>query len=133
MRRLSRILGLLSSLVVIAPTTGRSAVTETNFLLRNTGDLVALCSATPTDRMSTAALNFCHGFGIGVVRVLQEEDAARPARRPMFCLPTSGPSRNQAIAEFVQWADADPSRLAMPATDGIAAFLAAQYPCPGGK
>ncbi len=109
----------------------RAAVTADDFLLRNTGDLVALCSAAPTDPMSTAALNFCHGFGVGVVRVLQETDAADRSRRPMFCLPSNGPSRNEAVAAFVQWANASPSRLAMPATDGIAAFLAAQYPCPG--
>ena len=129
MRRLNRILWLLSLLAVIPPTTGWGAVSETNFLLRNTGDLVALCSATSADPMGTAALNFCHGFGVGVTRVLQEDDAAAPSRRPMFCLPSSGLTRNQAVAEFLRWANADPSRMAMPATDGVAAFLAAQYPC----
>jgi hypothetical protein len=127
MRRISLTFYLLPWLVVIAPATGRSAVTEANFQLRNTGDLVALCSATPSEPMGTAALNFCEGFGVGVVRVLQEEDAAEPTHRPMFCLP--GLSRDQAVAAFVQWANSDPARLAMPATDGIAAYLAAQYPC----
>jgi hypothetical protein len=128
MRRISLMFYLLPWLVVIAPATGWSAVTESNFQLGNTGDLVALCSATPTDAMATAALHFCEGFGVGVVRVLQEEDAADPSHQPMFCLP-SNLSRNQASASFVQWANSDPSHLAMPATDGLAAFLAAQYPC----
>ncbi len=133
MRELGRTLCLLSLLAVSAPAISWGAVTKDSFLLRNTADLVALCSARPTDPMGVAALNFCHGFGVGVTRVLQEEDAADSSRGPMFCLPSSGPSRNQAIAEFLRWAAADPSRLAMPATDGVAAFLTAQYPCAHGK
>jgi hypothetical protein len=121
----------LSLCAVAVPGYARAAVTADDFLVRNTGDLVALCSDQATDPMSTAALNFCHGFGVGVVRVLQEEDAVDASRRPMFCLPSNRPSRNEAVAGFVQWANASPSRLAMPATDGIAAYLAAQYPCPG--
>ena len=60
---------------------------------------------------------------------LQEEDAADPGAKPMFCLPAKGVERTQAISEFVQWASADPSRMAMPAADGVAGFLTARYPC----
>ncbi len=128
MRRLSLSFCLLTSLAILAPGMSRAAVTAANFQLRNTADLVALCSATSSDPMATAAVHFCEGFGVGVTRVLQQEDAADPSRRPMFCLP-SNMTRNQGVAEFVRWANADPSRLAMPATDGVAAFLAAQFPC----
>jgi Rap1a immunity proteins len=128
MRRLSLTFCLLSSLAILAPGTSRAAVTAADFQLRNTGDLVALCSATSADPMATAAVHFCEGFGVGVTRVLQQEDAADPSRRPMFCLP-GNMTRDQGVVEFVRWANADPSRLAMPATDGVAAFLAAQFPC----
>jgi hypothetical protein len=128
MRRLSLTFCLLPSLAILAPDTSRAAVTAANFQLHNTGDLVALCSATSADPMATAAIHFCQGFGVGVTRTLEQEDAADPSRHPMFCLP-GNLTRNQATTEFVQWANADPSRLAMPATDGIAAFLAAQFPC----
>jgi len=131
MRRTSRTLFLLSLALAATLPAAKSwgAVTEDNFQLRNTADLVALCTASQSDPFGTAAVNFCQGFSVGVTRVLQEEDAANARKRPMFCLPAGGANRNQALAAFVSWASADPARMNMPATDGLAAFLAAQYPC----
>jgi hypothetical protein len=79
----------------------RATVTEQNFLVRNTGDLVALCSASQSDPLYTAAVNFCHGFAVGVFRVVAEEDAARQSGK-VICLPNPPPSRNQALAAFVR-------------------------------
>ena len=107
------------------------AVTQDDFLLRNTGDLVNLCSAPSNDPLATAAVNFCEGFGLGVFRVLDETEAAHK-RRQIFCMPSQMPTRTQAMMAFVQWAKASPDRLAMPPTDGIATFLSQQYPCPRG-
>ena len=104
------------------------AATQDSFLVRSTGDLVDLCSAAPADPLYTAAVNFCHGFAAGAYRVLQDIDAANRSQR-LFCLPSPPPTRNDAIAAFVQWAKADPSRMAQPAEDGLAAFLSRQYPC----
>ena len=78
----------------------RADVMEDNFHMRTTGDLAALCSAAPADRMMTAAANFCHGFALGTYRVLAEVDAARRGPRLAF-LPTPAPTRNEAIAQFV--------------------------------
>ena len=118
--------------LVIPSAVAQAAVTEDNFLLRNAGDLVALCSAPQSDPLYTAAINFCQGFGLGAFRVLQEEE---PARRPphMFCLPAQLPTRNEALASYVQWVNADPSRSPLAAADSIAGYLAQTYPCPRGK
>ena len=130
MRKSARFVFLLSlPFTTLVPTRGMTAVQTSDFLASTTGQLVALCSAAPADPLATPAWNFCHGFAIAVTRVLQEEDAANPGTRPMFCLPAKGVERNQAISEFVQWASGDPSRLSMPASDGVAGFLAARYPC----
>ena len=107
----------------------QAAVTEDSFLLRNTGDLLDVCSAAQSDPMYTAARNFCEGFAVGVFRVLQEEDMARRSRH-MFCLPNPLPTRNETINNLVQWAKADASRMSLSAADGIATFLSQQYPCP---
>lgn len=115
--------------MMLAASAASAAVTQDSFLLRNTGDLVDLCSAPQTDPLYTAAVNFCHGFGVGVVRTLQDQDAASRSRR-LFCFPNPAPTRNEAVARFVQWANADPSRLQMSAEDGIATYLSQQYPCP---
>jgi hypothetical protein len=110
----------------------QAVVTEDNFLVRNTGDLTELCSAAPSDAMYTAASNFCHGFAVGVSRVLQEEDTARRANH-LFCLPNPAPTRNEALSNFVRWAKADASRTAQPPADGIALLLSQQYPCRRGQ
>ena len=108
------------------------AVTQDDFLLRNTADLVNLCSAPTTDPLATAAVNFCEGFGLGVFRVLDESEAAH-RRRQIFCMSSSQmPTRTQAMIAFVQWAKASPERLSMAPTDSIATYLSQQYPCPPG-
>jgi hypothetical protein len=106
---------------------GHAAVTQDSFLVNSTGDLVDLCTAAPSDPMGTAAVNFCHGFGVGVYRVLAELEMARKVRT--FCIPDPMPTRTEALASFVQWAKANADVLAMPPQDGLQAFLSKQYPC----
>lgn len=129
MRRRISMSAAVLGLVGLASPAG--AVTQNDFLLRNTADLVNLCSATSSDPLYTPGVNFCQGFVLGVVRVLDESDAAH-RRRQMFCAPAQMPTRDQAVAAFVQWAKASPDRLSMPPTDAIATYLSQQYPCPRG-
>jgi hypothetical protein len=130
--RISSWLAVPTLCAAIAAAPAEAAISEDNFLVRNAGDLVALCTATQADPLYTAAVNFCQGFAVGAFRVLQEEEAAR--RPPhMFCLPDSLPSRTEAIANIVQWVNADPARSAIGATDSIAAYLSQRYPCARGK
>jgi hypothetical protein len=105
-----------------------SAVTEDNFLAKTTGDMIALCSADNADSMHTAAVNFCHGFVVGAYRVLAAEDETLGANKA-FCPPATLPSRNEAIANFIQWAKSNPSVESLPPTDGMLKFLMANYPC----
>ena len=116
----------------LLPGTGRAAVTEDTFKLQTTADLVELCSDPPSDPMGTAALNFCHGFAVGVFRVLEEEASAERIHR-MFCVATPGPSRTQALADFVQWAKGNPDVMKERPADGLVAYLVKTFPCPKGK
>lgn len=116
----------------MAAGSAQAAATQDSFVLRSTGDLVDLCTATQTDPLYTAARNFCEGFAVGVYRVLQEQDMARRSHH-MFCSPDPAPTRDQGIASFVEWARADASRLALAPADGIATYLTQQYPCPHGR
>jgi hypothetical protein len=127
--------GWLSGLALCATALAghaQAAVTEDNFLLRTTADLVELCSAAQSDPLYTAASNFCHGFAVGVFRVLQQEDMARKSRH-LFCVPDPAPTRNEGVAHFVEWAKTDPARMTPGPADGIATFLSQQYPCPRGR
>jgi hypothetical protein len=107
----------------------QAAVTEDKFLVRNSADLADLCAAVQTDPLYTAAVNFCQAFVVGVFRVLQEQAAAGPTVG-LFCPTNPMPTRTEAVANFVQWVRADPSRSTLSGTDGVAAFLAQRYPCP---
>jgi hypothetical protein len=114
--------------LTVLPGIGRAAVTEDNFISRTTGDLVALCSAAPTDRLYTAAVNFCYGFGAGTYGVLAAAQRADPNLK-LFCAPPEL-TRNEAVAAFVTWAGGRPERTVQPAIDGVTAFLTETYPCP---
>ena len=129
---LKHVLASAALCATLLPGAGRAAVTEDTFKLQSTADLVELCSDTPSDAMSTAALNFCHGFTLGVFRVLDEEASAERLHR-MFCAPNPGPSRDQAIADFVQWAKASPKVMQERPADGLVAYLVQTFPCPKGK
>jgi Rap1a immunity proteins len=126
--------GVAMSVAVLFPAAGNAAITEDTFQLRTTGDLVELCSAAPSDPMGTAALNFCHGFALGVYRVLEETNAASERTGKMFCMPDPPlPSRNQAINDFLQWAKATPAVMSQNPADGVTSYLASKYPCKRGK
>jgi hypothetical protein len=121
---------LLSSLIAasLAPKLAWADVSVENFQLRNTADLVALCTADLEGPMGGPALNFCHGFITGSFRVLNDMQAA--TRTPSFCVPVPAPSRNDVVAALSIWAKSNPARMASPAEDGVLDFLKAQYPCP---
>lgn len=114
--------------VLLVPNIGRAAVTEDNFMAKTAGDIAALCSAAPTDKLYTAAMNFCHGFGAGTYGVLAEVQQANPKLK-LFCN-TNDVTRNEAVAAFVAWVGKQPGREVMPAVDGVTAFLTQTYPCP---
>jgi Rap1a immunity proteins len=106
-------------------------VSRDDFQVGTTANLLSLCGATETDPLYTAARNFCHGYTVATYRAIVKEQMASRATQKLFCLPSNTtPTRDQAIADFVRWASARPETLSSSPTDGIAEYLAAQYPCP---
>jgi hypothetical protein len=104
-------------------------VTPNDFQVPTTANLVALCGAAETDPLYTAAQNFCAGFLVSTYRMIAIQEAASEARRKSFCPPANGLTRNQAIADFVQWASSRQKTLASVPTDGIYEYLVTRYPC----
>ena len=109
--------------------TAPAAVTESQFPPNTVRDLIAICSADKNDPMMTAAVNFCHGFAVGAVIVEEAHEAQRGARK-LFCLPNPPPPRGSELSTFIGWANEQPTRLDMPAIDGMFIYLAGKYPCP---
>ena len=128
MRRLLLTCGLLTVAAVVPC----RAATPDNFAMRSGADLLAVCSVEPSDNPSSAAIGFCHGYIVGVYRVLEEIQEARPSAR-MFCMASSPPSRAEAIKAYVAWLGASPDELAKAPMVTIADYLTATYPCPVGN
>jgi hypothetical protein len=105
------------------------AVSEGDFALTNTGNLVSLCSADPHDPLYTAAQNFCHGFVVGTYRVLAQIGTELTRGRPLVCAPGPLQSRNQTIADFVAWTRQHPESMARSATDSLGQYFEQKFPC----
>ena len=127
--RLVRWVTALGLCAVAAPGLAHAAVTQDNFVVRSTADLVTLCTAEQSDPLYTAAVNFCHGYAEGAVDVEEAHEAQKGARK-LFCLPTPPPPRGAELSSFITWPTSQPARLDMPAIDGLFIYLAGRYPCP---
>lgn len=120
---------LAGTVVAGAQTASPSAdPSEENFQVKTTGDLVRLCQAKPTDATGIAALHFCQGFAVGAYQYHQIATAAE-RRKPLVCAPNPPPSRNEAIAAFISWAQQNPQKMNTPPVEGLFEYLAQRYPC----
>ena len=105
-----------------------SALDATNFQVRTTADLVALCGADPASSEYVAAIHFCHGFAAGAYQYYAAVEAATPTAK-FVCAPTPPPTRNQVVAGYVIWARAHPDVMGSAAVDSIFRYLGTTYPC----
>lgn len=128
--RLPAAMALLAGALALPQVAAQAAVTQDNFVNHTTADLVALCTAEPTDPLYTAAINFCHGFGEGTYSLLATAQKGNSRSNKLFCEPEPGLTRNDAVAAFVAWARAKSDRMDFSAVDGVTMFVVQTYPCP---
>ncbi len=106
-----------------------TAVTEQNFLLKTTGDLVALCGVSKDDPDAIAAIHFCHGYMLG----LDHYGAAtgRVFKDVEYCIPENvHVTRNEAVEMFVKWAATNQQYMSEPPIDGLLRWARTTWPCP---
>lgn len=115
------------SLASAAPVS--AAVSQDDFRVQSTGNLVTLCEAAPSDPLAVHALNFCHGYIAGVADQYQAMGSPRPGAPPPYCLPDPRPTRTQAIAMFVEWVKANPAESKAAAVDSLFRFARQTWPC----
>lgn len=116
-------------IVALMPFAGHAAVSKDNFVLRTTGDLVALCSATADDPNVIAAIHFCHGYALGLRHYA--EATGQVFRGALFCPPADPRwTRDQMVAAFVRWAESNPQYKTEPPFDGLLRWAMATWPCP---
>jgi len=104
------------------------AASEEDFKVKTTENLIALCSATPDDPLYAQAVNFCHGYLVGAFHYY-EASVAGPKGKPLVCLPDPRPSRNEAIALFIDWAKDHPQYWGENPVETEFRFLMEKWPC----
>lgn len=109
------------------PNSLQSPVSTDNFLLRNTADLLRLCSAQPEDPNRIAAIHFCEGFILGV-RHYDDVSAASLQSR-FYCHPERS-TRDEAVRLYVKYHREHPEFQGESAIDGVIRAAMALWPCP---
>jgi hypothetical protein len=103
-------------------------VSENDFGVRTTQNLVNICTASPDDPLYQQAVNFCHGYLVGAYHYYAAEVSGPKAIRTV-CLPDPQPSRNEAIAMFIQWAKSHPQYMSEVPVETEFRFLSEKWPC----
>ena len=104
------------------------AVTEDDFVIDTTGDLIQLCTTPKGDPLHGEAVYFCVGFLLGSFHYHVAEHAG-PDGKCLVCLPDPPPSRSQAAAMFVNWAKKHPEYMDEEAVETWFRFLIEKWPC----
>lgn len=104
------------------------AVEKDNFLLRNAGDLAALCQTPSTDPLYKPAIHFCQGFMVGAYRYYLVMTKV-PESKPFVCLPQPAPSRDEIVSQFNGWMKEHQQYNAEEAVDVLFRFAGEKYPC----
>jgi hypothetical protein len=102
------------------------AADSSNYQLRDTADLVTVCSVGPDNPNYANAIGFCHGVLTGAFRYY-EATAAHTNR--FVCAPTPTPTRTKVMNDFVIWARSHPAEMKAPPIDTLFKYLAQTYPC----
>ena len=118
---------LLLIIVLLVPGLA-GAVSEKDFEVQTTENMINLCTATPEDPLYHQAVNFCHGFLVGAYRYY-EAAGSGPAGLKLVCLPDPPPSRNDSVAMFIEWVKAHPQYLNENPVETEFRFLMEKWPC----
>ena len=102
------------------------AVTDDDFTLKTTANLLNLCAVRPDDPRAKEAIHMCHGYLLGAFHY---HEAELPSNERLVCLPEKRPARNEAIAMFVEWAKARPQYLNELPVETEFRFLTEKWPC----
>jgi hypothetical protein len=127
-KSLSRTLILLLLGAALAVPGVAGAVTDGDFEVKTTRNLLNLCTVSADDARYKEALHFCHGFLVGAYQYYLAT-LAGPNAKPLVCPPDPLPTRNAAIAVFTGWAQAHPQYMSEAPVETEFRFLTETYPC----
>ena len=118
--------GITLGLLLALSPSAYANVTEENFQLDTTRDLIALCGVRGDDPNAVAAIHMCHGYVMGLVHF--NIVMGRALEGSVYCI-EERPTRDQAIAMLVDWSRAHPEHDTKEAVDGVLQWASETYPC----
>lgn len=104
------------------------ATMEKDFEAQTTQALINLCTTPPTDPLYQEAINFCHGYLVGAYAYYVASNEGPEGKR-LVCFPDPPPTRNEAIAQFIEWAKAHPEYMNEKPVETEFRFLMETWPC----
>jgi Rap1a immunity proteins len=122
---------LVRSLVVVSflvPGLAGAAVTDEDFEVRTTRNLLNLCAVSADDPRAKEAIQMCQGYLVGAYHYYLATNSGKDSMR-LVCIPNPPPSRNEAVALFVGWAKANPKFMNEAPVDSEFRFLSEKWPC----
>ncbi len=119
---------VMSVLLTLPALALAGAVSEKDFSVETTENLINLCAAAPDDPLYQWAISFCHGYLVGAYAYYQAESAG-PNGIKLVCLPDPPPSRNEGIKMFIEWAKAHPQYMKEKPVETNFRFLMEKWPC----
>jgi len=122
-----RTIGLLVVAILAAPGL-LGAVTKEDFEVKTTRNLLNLCTVAPNDPTAREAIHFCHGYLVGAYQY-HTATVSGSEGKPMVCFPEPPPTRDAAIAMFVEWATAHPQYMGEKPVETEFRFLMEKWPC----
>lgn len=113
------------ALAILAACSGiAQAKTQEKIPVLSTQELVNVCKlpASPESR------SFCVGYSTAIYDTYLATRHPQRAK-PFICVKQPAPTRDEVIADFVQFAQANPDTADKPAAGTVLGFLAARFPC----
>ena len=97
--------------------------------VRTVSDLARVCDPPWGGVPRLEAIAYCQGFltGAGQYHALLYPTGGRA--RPLYCIPTPGPTVADGGVAFATWSRANPSHANEAALDGVLRWAQATYPC----
>ena len=124
-KKLIRSLVLASFLV---PALAGAAVTDEDFVLATTQNLVNLCAVSADDPRAKEAIQMCEGYMVGAYHYYLATNSGKNDMR-LVCMPSPTPTRDQMAAMFVEWAKANPQYMKEAPVDSEFRFMSTRWPC----
>ena len=104
------------------------AVSEKDFEVQTTENIINLCTVSSDDALYHQAINFCHGYLVGAYHYYEAQSSG-PKGIKFVCQPDPRPSRNNTIDMFIEWAKAHPQYLKENPVETEFRFLMEKWPC----